>query len=76
MEYCRTTKENTVYTDINWFITRKTQIIEDLIKRNPVFSFPNFMNHITISLKLKTNKQTKKKVLKLYQWVTIERLKE
>ena len=61
MEYCRTTKENTVYTDINWFITRKTQIIEDLIKRNPVFSFPNFMNHITISLKLKTNKQTKKK---------------
>ena len=76
MEYCRTTKENTVYTDINWFITRKTQIIEDLIKRNPVFSFPNFMNHITISLKLKTNKQTNKKVLKLYQWVTIERLKE
>lgn len=55
MEYCRTTKENMVYTDINWFTTGKTQIIEDLVKRNSLFSFPNFMNHIAISLKLKKN---------------------
>lgn len=71
MEYCRTTKENTICTDINWFITGKTQIIEDLVKRNPLFSFPNFMNHITISLKLKKNS------FKIFiNAVTIVRLKE